>query len=272
MTIRDDGMPNAMGYRLKAEAPVFATGDRAAGETYPTVWITERVEDMDGNYLGRTYVRPYPFGEQPDPEGRDALELGGRYYVEGMGFTDVADHKARIDCFRAAELLYLHAAERGNPYAWQNLGYVYSYDRCEGRYYDQWAGGVDPFPCDERAFECYSRAAEAGLAEATYKLGDMHKRGAGCNPDAAEAFRCYRRAFEQGKGDHPVVWGSVALRLADCYENAFGCEQSFEKSLKWYEQAVTGLDIAVREGEWFYDKALASARNGVKRCKQELRG
>ena len=34
----------------------------------------------------------------------------------------------------------------------------------------------------------------------------------------------------------------------------------------------TGLDIAVRDGEWFYKKALTSAQNGVKRCKQELQG
>ena len=101
-------------------------------------------------------------------------------------------------------------------------------------------------------------------------MGDLYKRGVGCEPDATQAFRCYERALELGKGEHPVVWGSVALRLADCYENAFGCEQSFSKALKWYEQAVTGLEIAVREGEWFYKKSLASAKNGVKRCKQEL--
>ena len=270
MTIRNDDMPNAMGYRPKAEAPVFETGDIKEGEEYPLVWITERVEDMDGNYLGRTYIRPYPFSEQPDPEGWDALEFGGRYYVEAMGYTDVADHQTRIECFQAAELLYLHAAWKGNPYAWQNLGYIYSYDRCEGRYYDTWANDIDPFPCEEQAFKCYELAAEAGLPEATYKLGDMYKHGIGCEAGAAEAFRCYMRAFDLGKNEHPVIWGSTALRLGDAYENAFGCEQSFAQALKWYEQAVTGLEIAVREGEWFYKKALTGARNGVKRCRQEL--
>ena len=213
-----------------------------------------------------------------DEGGWQALEEGAQYYVEAMGYTDIADHDERIKCFRAAEVLYLEAAEKGNPYAWQNLGYIYSYDRCEGQYLG--VEGPDSSKDPEgalqaretRAFECYQHAADAGLPEATYKLGDMYKHGTGCEADAVEAFRCYKQAFDLGKNEHPVIWGSVALRLADCYENAFGCEQSFAKALKWYEQAVTGLDIAVRDGEWFYKKALASAQDGVKRCKQELRG
>ena len=277
MTIRDDATPNAMGYSLKAEAPVFEIGERQEGSKYPTVWITERVEDAEGNYRGRTYIMSYPFIEMPDPEGWEALEYGARYYVEAMGYTDASNHQMRIECFQAAELLYLHAAEKGNPYAWQNLGYIYSYDRCEGSYYksiedyENWDALYEAaYPREERAFECFKHAADEGLAEATYKLGDLYKRGVGCEPDATQAFRCYERAFELGKNEHPVVWGRVALRLADCYENAFGCGQSFSKALKWYEQAVTGLEIAVREGEWFYKKALTSAKNGVKRCKQEL--
>ena len=277
MTIRDDGTPNAAGYSLKAEAPVLEIGDRKKGYKYPTVWVTERVEDMDGNYCGRTYIRPYPFSEMPDPEGWDALEFGSRYYMEAMEFTDASDHEARIECFQAAELFYLHAAERGNPYAWQNLGYIYSYDRCEGRYYksiddyESWEALYEtPYPREDRAFACFTKAADAGVAEAMYKLGDLYKRGIGCKANAQEAFRWYERAFENGKDEEPYVWGSIALRLGDCYENAFGCEHSFEKALAWYEKAVTGLEIAVRDGDWFYRKALAGAENGVKRCRQEV--
>ena len=47
------------------------------------------------------------------------------------------EHEKRIMCFQAAELLYLHASKKGNPIGDLNLGYVYSYDRCEGRYWNR---------------------------------------------------------------------------------------------------------------------------------------
>ena len=257
------------GSLYRVDAPVFQMGEPAKGSAYPSVFIYARVEDGSGNYLGRAYIGHYPFSDEEDEGGWEALRYGADYYMEGMGYADAADRETRIDCFSAAELLYLHAAEKGNAIAWSNLGYVYSYDRCEGEYYDVWKNGADAFPREERAYECFKKASEAGIPEATYKLGDMYKHGIGCEPNAQEAFACYTRAFELGREDDPVVWGSVALRLGDAYENGFGCEQSFKNALKWYSQAVTGLEIAVRAGEWFYKKALDSAKSGVVRCKQE---
>ena len=270
MTTRVEHPASAEGQRIELNVPVFEIGEVQEGSGLPPVRITARDEDAEGNCLGRIDVARYPLDEgEGDEGGWDALYYGSQYYNEGMGYTDASDRDTRIECFQAAELLYLHAGERGNPIAWQNLGYVYSYDRCEGAYFEVWAHGAKSFPREERAFECYRKASEAGMPEATYKLGDLHKRGCGCEASLAEAFRCYERAFELGRDDEPVVWGSIALRLGDAYENAIGCEQSFAKALKWYEQAVTGLEIAVNSGEWFYKKALTGARNGVARCKQE---
>ena len=127
-----------------------------------------------------------------------------------------------------------------------------------------------PYPREERAFECFLVAAEAGIPEACYKLGDMYKHGTGCEPDAKEAFRWYVRASELAAREQPVILGSIALRLAGCYEEGFGCEQSFSRALEWYGKAVSGLECAVEAGDTWYEKALAGARAGVKRCKQEV--
>lgn len=210
-----------------------------------------------------------------DTDGSDALYRGGGYYDEAMSYTDVNDRQKRLDCFRAAELLYRRAAKRGNAFANLCLGYVYSYDRCEGKY---WRDPIMPalnemheqsFSREEQAFKCFSLAAEADICEACYKLGDLYKHGMGCEPDTAEAFRWYVRASELAERVPPFILGSVALRLAGCYEEGMGCTQDFARAAEWYEKAVTGLEIGVENGATWYEKALAGARAGLKRCRQE---
>ena len=213
------------------------------------------------------YEAPYI---EEDPNGEEALWEGGGYYEEGMSLTDPCDREERIRRFQAAEQLYLQAAERGNAVASMCLGYVYSYDRCEGRYFRRtYAEYGAPYPREERAFECFAKAAEAGICEACYKLGDMYKRGIGCEPDAQSAFEWYKRASKSLEGESPVVMGSVALRLGECYEEGIGGPVRFGHALVWYSKAVDCLSVAVDAGEDWYEKALASARAGVKRCEQE---
>ena len=253
------------------------------GDRLPHIWITEPILDGEGGYDGRTYTMIYPHPSHlfpslgDDEDGEDALYYGGSYYDEGMGYSDPADHDKRIDCFRAAEVFYRHSAGRGNAVANLCLGYVYSYDRCEGRYWrDPMTLKTDedyerPYPREERAFECFSIAADAGIPEACYKLGDMYREGVGCEPDAATAHDWYLRASKLAmmNGETPVVLGSIALRLAGCFEEGFGCEQSFSCALQMYRHAARALDAAVDAGEAWYEKALVDARAGVKRCEQE---
>ena len=195
-----------------------------------------------------------------------------------MGYTDPEDHQKRIECFQAAELLYRHAAGRGNQVANLCLGYVYSYDRCEGKY---WVDPMTlnaaedyarPYPREQRAFECLAQAAQAGICEACYKLGDLYKHGMGCEPDAEAAYHWYTRASKIAThgSEPPAVLGSIALRLAGCFEEGFGCAQSFSCALQMYQHAVAALETAVDNGDVWYEKALAGARAGVKRCKQEI--
>ncbi len=78
----------------------------------------------------------------------------------------------------------------GNAMADDDLTYVYSYDRCEGNYWDSVAAGAkSPRPEErqsiaERAFAHCRVAAESGIAESCYKLGDFLRDGRGCEKDA----------------------------------------------------------------------------------------
>ena len=244
------------------------------GDKLPSMMISEPILDENENYNGRTFVMSYPF--YTDIDGNDALYYGGCYYEEAMSYTSPENKKKRIECFQAAELLYRHSAGRGNPMANLCLGYIYSYDRCEGAYWrdpDTLETDEDysrPYPTKERAFECLSIAAEAGIPEASYKLGDMYKHGIGCELNAEEAFKCYTRAAKLGEKEPPVILGSIALRLAGCYEEGFGCKQDFEQAFEWYKKAVDGLEFAVEHGQAWYEKALAGAHAGKKRCQQEI--
>ena len=261
------------------DVPVFEVNPEVKraypnGDVLPGVWITRPVEDGGGKAQGRTYVTLYnPHDDTPD--GEDALWFGSGYYEEAMGYTDAADRGKRIDCFRAAELLYRHAAGMGNHVADLCLGYVYSYDRCAGAYWESApnansAEGASALSRQARAYECFAAAAQAGIPEACYKFGDMLKRGEGCEPDAQAVFRWYARASELVKHENPVILGSIALRLGECYEEGLGCAQDFSRALQWYEQAEKALSVAVEAGESWYEKALSGARSGVKRCKQEV--
>ncbi len=267
-------------------APVFSCERNESvspGEhALPIIRVTAKVKEPTPELTGRTAVQHYPdasAGSDSDPDGLLALRFGANYYEEGMCTQDERFHQDRIDCFRAAELLYLWSACKGNVQAYVNLGYVYGYDRCEGQYLgvDEWGRGAHEangeFPRERRAYECLKVAADACHPEACYKLGDLVSQGRGCAPSLTRAIDLWETAFRLASDvDVPVWWGSAALRLGDAYEEGKGCAVSFSEALRWYELAETGLQIAVDLGDWYYKKALARARGGVLRCKQELDG
>lgn len=269
------------------DAPVFDTNNDLTFDgktyTYPDVWITRQWYEPTDESTGRACVWHYT--PNTDEGGWDALDYGGEYYDEGMACDPEGEHQKRIMCFQAAELLYLHSAKLGNPLAHLCLGYVYAYDRCEGKYWGYWEPpytrddvplgqprtGI-PYPHEERAYEHFRTAAEADVAEACYKLGDMLRNGRGCDKDLDEAFRWFSRAYELGRDEPPVIWGSAALRLGQAFEEGEGCDQSFDEALTYYERAETGLGIAVRSGSSWYRGALQQARQGLARIRQELDG
>lgn len=218
----------------------------------------------------------YAEAKAKDENGEDALWEGGGLYDQGMGITEPEMVDVRLDCFRGAELLYREAASKGNPYANKNLGYVYSYDRCQGLYWPdentlEVSGERESCEAsNERAFKCFKAAADANLAEACYKLGDCYRHGTGCDIDEREAFLSYEKAVKNDDGDTEYQTGSIALRLAGCFEEGIGCEHDFKRALEYYERAEKFLEAAVAAGDSYYRGALRGASDGVTRCRQEI--
>lgn len=285
-SILDDTMPTTSA-DTSVHAPVFSLLYEKEvrypnGMTLMGLEITRPVVDSHGRTIDRTYVDNYPVFDSDgsgvfiyDSRGDIALDYGVDYYCEGMEYADPKDRDARISCFGAAELLFLHSAVRGNAAAFLNLGYLYSYDRCEGDYWDDFYRVIkrlpkEPFPREARAFECFRRAADAGIAEAVYKLGDLYRLGMGCEPNARTAYTCYVRALDAIEPESLSIVGSIALRLGECHEEGFGCKQSFGKALDWYERATSTLERAIEAGDGWYRRSLIQARAGIKRCRQEL--
>jgi hypothetical protein len=237
------------------------------GDRLPNICISQGVRDKDGRFCGR---RPdIKYDPAADLDGEDALFYGGGFYDEAMGLMSPDAHTERIDCFRSTEVLYRHAVGQGNAIAALCLGYVYYYDRAEGQYWPLPTGDT-PFPTERRAYECFKAAADAGYAEAFYKLGDCVKHGKGCEQDERRAFELYCAAADHDNQNEPHLTGSIELRLASALEEGMGCGHDFKRALEHYERAEAFLDTAVKLGDYYYKRALQGARDGIVRCKQEL--
>lgn len=125
----------------KARVPVFSF-DRVGlpcSESLPRIWLSERVSNTRRDDGRRVFVECYP--ASPDAGGRVALELGDQYLGEGLSPSSSTSAAERKECFRAAEILYLHAVRRGNRVAASRLKAVYENDLCEGEYWTGWIEG-----------------------------------------------------------------------------------------------------------------------------------
>ncbi len=118
--------------RRRETGSVFAVDRKGgAGEGgLPRIWVSEPAPDG----RGRTFVASYPCGA--DRGGWRALELAEVYFSEALGLPGEEHRRRRVDCYRAAEMLLLHAAARGSIGAHCRLGVIYEGDLCEGAYWD----------------------------------------------------------------------------------------------------------------------------------------
>lgn len=263
-------------HAASAAAPVFALDFSKATKrgALPRIWVSEPVwDERAGRCCGREVTASYPC--DGDENGSKAFALGMGCFGEGLSYSRAEDSAVRVECFRAAEMLFLHAAARGSMEAHEALGSLYEGDLCEGSYFGLLSGEGAPSACclDAKAVEHFAHAAARGSAEACVRLGEMAAAGRGCEQDERRALDLYVRGFglADAAGD-ASVGGNAALLIAQAYEQGVGCEQSFKRAYAWYRIAEDELAYVVDEGAWRFRRPRAKAVMGVKRMRQELVG
>lgn len=83
----------------------------------------------------------------------------------------------------------------------------------------------------EKAFELWSKAAEAGNTQAMVNLARMYIYAEGVSEDYAKATEWYQKAIDAG--DAAGLYGMGVM-----YEYGYGVEQDMAKACEWYQKAA----------------------------------
>ena len=94
----------------------------------------------------------------------------------------------------------------------------------------------------------FERVAEADIAPAQYRIGNMHEKGLGVNRDAQLARQWYTRAAENGNAK---AMHNLAVIIAE----GAGSKPDYTSAVKWFEKAA---DYGVRDSQ--YNLAILMAR------------
>ena len=81
------------------------------------------------------------------------------------------------------------------------------------------------------AVKWYRKAAEQGLADAQFSLGDCYPEGEGVTQNMTEAVKWFRKAAEQGLADAQFALGA-------CYQSGTGVTQNKAEAKKWHQKAA----------------------------------
>jgi TPR repeat protein len=128
----------------------------------------------------------------------------GQMYLQGNGVEE--DTEKAIHYFT-------QSAENGMVQGAYQLGCIYQ--------------GTD----EEKSFEWYRKAAEAGLPEALNNVGSCYFFGRGTDIDYERAFQSYKASAEKGN-----VEG--AMNTGICYASGKGVALCFEEAFRWWTFAA----------------------------------
>lgn len=190
-----------------------------------------------------------------------ALEKKAYAYYGGNKF---------VPCdWKISEQALLKLEHAGNKYAANSLGYIYYSDRLGEPDYD-------------KAFHYFSEAAEAGVAEARYKLSDLYRKGHGVEKDPDKAIAMLKKVYSYQlaaikDGDFCCNYADVALRMGYCYEEGAGCEKDLKKAREYFLRAKYAIEMRILRGPGFGDEVVrrnieaALERVGQQEDSEEIR-
>ena len=155
--------------------------------------------------------------------------LGAAVLLASIGQPARADYTAGAKAFRARD--YVAALSAWQPLADQG------HSRAQfgiGVIYEEGGGGVEPDLT--KAVAWYREAAELGLADAQFNLGNLYRTGRGVEKDPRRAVVWYLKAAVQGM---PVAQYNLALS----YDTGIGAARNQTVAAKWYRSAAKQGDV-----------------------------
>lgn len=136
---------------------------------------------------------------------------------------------------------------QGEDIAANSLGYIYYSDRL-GK------------PDCEKAFRCFSYAAERGVTEAIYKLSDMYRKGDGTPQDKDKAWELLRKLWERTNKRNLSggKYADIALRMGYCWRDGVGVSPDPGKALDFFMKAKKAITARLERHPGFGDETVAS--------------
>ncbi|MDE6577277.1 MAG: hypothetical protein K2K58_03800, partial [Muribaculaceae bacterium] len=147
----------------------------------------------------------------------------GLLYKNGVGVEQDG-----MEAFRRFKI----SAEGGHPHALYELGIIYKY----------------VFNDPHSAFECFYRSASENI-ESMYELGTCYYYGKGCEKDDNKAFQCYRKAAEAGNCEAQYEVGVCYRQGEGCEQNFLKAIEWYEKAIaKGNTKAMVNCGILYDNG------------------------
>jgi hypothetical protein len=182
-----------------------------------------------------------------EDNNKRAMLLLGIMFYSGLGVQQN---------YKEAAKWYEKAADGLEPYGLCNLGYCYSY----GRDMD-----VD----HAKAYDCFSKSAYLGNANAMYKLGDMFFYGNHVDEDKKAAFYWYNEALNRGRNDNEVE-PNVKYRLGRCYLHGYGTEKNILLAMKFLQDSEIVFFKQISNGDTLAERTLVKVKKELENARDMM--
>lgn len=192
--------------------------------TYPA---TAPAPGQPWSARGRTTIASTNTNTQTKPAGTTASgNKPANTASTGTSTAGATEYNKGLAAYNAknyAEALkwYKLAADKGQPFAMNNLGIMY-------------LTGNGVKIDDKEAFRWLKKAADKDVAAAIAPVGSMYYYGNGIDRNASEGFKWLKKAVDKGNTN---VLGMEILAWA--YEHGAGTTQNYTEAEKWYQKAVS---------------------------------
>lgn len=188
--------------------------------------------------LMNLYVHDRP-DDMTEKEGREAAMMWHERLIEIL--REKADRGTAKDKKNLADALYngCHAPEEIDsdlPDRTDDAVRLYEWisdEKKDGASYYDLGRMYSREVSEEKAFECYMKAAEMGYAPAYYAIAAAYLDGEGVERDFDKAFEWFRKAADSGDT-------YAKLKLAECYKRGAGCDRDYAAAMALYLQVAGG--------------------------------